>query len=84
MLSCLADPKYQYKERNFFRCVDTKSPNNDKDLKNYNPLLIPVMLGWLRQITKHKFNGKVKKKVTYQSPCGRRFRSLTEVHRYLT
>ena len=83
-VKCLADPRYKYNERDFFRCVDSDNPNNDKDLKNYNPLLIPMILGWARQVTKHRFYGKIKKKVIYQAPCGRRLRSLVEVHRYLT
>ena len=81
---CLADNRYKYNERDFFRCVNTDNPNNDKDLKNYNPLLIPVMLGWTRQVTKHRLHGKMKKLVVYTAPCGRCLRSLAEVHRYLT
>lgn len=81
---CLADPRYQYNEKEFFRCVDTDEPNNDKDLKNHNPLLIPIIHGWARQLVKHKLYGKIKKKIVYQAPCGRRLRTLVEIHRYLT
>ena len=80
----MADPRYQYNEKEFFRCVDTDEPNNDKDLKNHNPLLIPIIHGWARQLVKHKLYGKIKKKIVYQAPCGRRLRTLVEIHRYLT
>ena len=65
-IRCLSDPRFQYKE---------------SELKGNNPLLIPIMLGWERQVSKHKQGGR--RKVFYLAPCGRRLRTLEEVHRYL-
>ncbi len=50
-------------------------------LKNNSPLLVPILLGWERQLTKHKCQGR--RTVFYAAPCGRRLRNLDEVHRYL-
>ena len=65
-MTCLEDPKYQYRE---------------KDMKLYNPLLIPIILGWKRQLTKHMNQGR--RTIFYVAPCGRRLRNLEEIHLYL-
>ena len=70
---CIDDPKFVY---------DPDKPvTKDEKLKHFSPLLIPIILGWNRQITKHKNFGK--RSIYYVSPCGRRLRNLAEVHRYL-
>jgi len=65
-IKCLSDSKFQYRE---------------PEHKLINPLLIPMVLGWERQVSKHKLGGR--RKVFYVAPCGRRLRSLDDVHRYL-
>lgn len=50
------------------------------NLKQYSPLSKPLLSGWERQICKTKLNKKV---VAYRGPCGRRFRDIGEVHKYL-
>jgi histone-lysine N-methyltransferase SETDB1 len=70
---CMDDTKFLYDEN--------KIITKDEKLKHFNPLLVPVILGWKRQITKHKNFGK--RSVYYVSPCGRRLRNLEEIHRYL-
>jgi len=70
---CMDDQKYTYDPEKFV--------SKEEKLKNFNPILIPVILGWKRQCTKHKNMGK--RSIYYVSPCGRRLRNLEEVHRYL-
>lgn len=60
---------------------DAKFQYFEKDMKGENPLIIPMKLGWQRQIA--KFNNNGRRQVFYIAPCGRRLRSLEEVHRYL-
>ena len=60
---------------------DDKFQYFEKDMKGENPLIIPMKLGWQRQIA--KFNNNGRRQVFYIAPCGRRLRSLEEVHRYL-
>ena len=62
--ACLADPQYQFVEA---------------EHKQFNLLLVPVLLGWDRQIAKKRGS----RKILYVAPCGRRLRSFEEVHRYL-
>ncbi|KAF9417064.1 hypothetical protein HW555_005762, partial [Spodoptera exigua] len=50
-----------------------------KELRTYNPLAKPLLSGWERQIVRFKGH----KEVMYRAPCGRRLRSLSELHRYL-
>jgi histone-lysine N-methyltransferase SETDB1 len=50
-------------------------------MKGENPLAIPIKLGWQRIISKFHNNGR--RQIFYKAPCGRRLRSLDEVHRYL-
>ena len=71
--SCMDDIKFVYDE--------DKPVTKDEKLKHFNPLLIPIILGWKRQVSKHRNFGK--RSVYYISPCGRRLRNLEEVHRYL-
>ena len=49
-------------------------------MKGVNPLLIPVKLGWKRELV--MFNNRGRRKVYYVAPCGRRLRSYEEVHRF--
>ena len=70
---CLDDPKYIYDE--------DKQVTKDEKLKHFSPLLIPIILGWKRLLTKHKNLGR--RSIHYVAPCGRRLRNLEEVHRYL-
>ena len=60
---------------------DSRFQYRESEHKVYQPLLIPVALGWERQISRHKLAGR--RKVFYLAPCGKRLRSLEEVHRYL-
>ena len=53
----------------------------ESELKGNNPLLIPIMLGWKRIITRHKTQIR---KIFYTAPCGRRLRNLSEIFQYLT
>ena len=50
-------------------------------MKEFTPLLIPIRLGWSRQLTKHKNQGC--RIIFYIAPCGRRLRSMEELHTYL-
>jgi len=52
--------------------------------RTVNPLLIPVMLGWRREVAQH-MDPVVKGTWTilYRAPCGRKMRSIEEVHLYL-
>jgi len=61
---CVDDPKYRFE---------------DRLLALAGPLMMPIMLGWQRQCTKHKNQGK--RTIFYVAPCGRRLRSLAEVHK---
>ena len=45
------------------------------------PLVVPIVLGWTRQLARHSNKGV--RKVCYVAPCGRRCRDLQEVQRYL-
>ncbi|CAB3257516.1 unnamed protein product [Arctia plantaginis] len=50
-----------------------------KELRTYNPLAKPLLSGWERQIVRYKGQ----REVMYRAPCGRRLRSMRELHRYL-
>jgi histone-lysine N-methyltransferase SETDB1 len=63
---CVSDPQHRYQEA---------------EHKQYNLLLVPVLVGWERVVSKHRQGGR--RKVFYVAPCGRRLRGLEEVHRYL-
>ena len=60
------DPKYVFDPE--------KLVTKDEKLKHFNPLLIPIILGWKRELTKHKNMGK--RSIYYVAPCGRRLRNL--------
>lgn len=58
---------------------------SEKDLPRLQfptALMIPIVLGWKREITSHTHRGTVRK-VFYTAPCGRRLRNLFETQRYL-
>ena len=72
------DPKYIYEaEKLISLSKDETLKSNNEKLKNFNPLLIPIILGWRRQLTKHKNMGK--RSIYYVSPCGRRLRNLVRL-----
>lgn len=48
---------------------------------DHNPLSVPLIRGWSREITKQRNGGR--RNVVYRAPCGRRMRNMDEVHRYL-
>ena len=54
-------------------------------IKHVNPLLIPMMHGWQRQIhhQSRAATNNVRKRVNYVAPCGRTLRTITEVDKYL-
>ena len=53
-----------------------KLVTKDEKLRDFNPLLIPVILGWERLTMGTR-------SIYYVSPCGRRLNTLEEVHPYL-
>lgn len=59
-------------------CVGADDPDA---LKGKNPLAIPSLYGWERQIVKQ--SKKSKRKVQYTAPCGRRLRNIEEVAHFL-
>uniref|UniRef100_T1IYR1 Histone-lysine N-methyltransferase n=1 Tax=Strigamia maritima TaxID=126957 RepID=T1IYR1_STRMM len=66
------------------RCSPNCLPEGSHDLnkhKGSNPLMIPMLCGWERQITKYQTSGK--RVLFYRSPCGRRLRDMKEVRIYL-
>ena len=61
----------------WFHEIFSQVPDEDdryEKLCHFNPILIPIILGWKRQITKHRNAGK--RSVYYIGPCGRRLRNL--------
>ncbi|KDR11107.1 Histone-lysine N-methyltransferase eggless, partial [Zootermopsis nevadensis] len=48
-------------------------------MKGENPLVIPMLCAWERQL--NRCRGK--RMVMYKAPCGRRLRNMEELHRYL-
>lgn len=48
-------------------------------LDSYSPLAKPLLSGWERLV----FKQKAKRNVVYRGPCGKSFRNLAEVHKYL-
>ena len=72
--ACIAEEKYRYDEDEVRRKMQA-------DGATINPLLLPIMHGWKRQLTKHRMAQK--RTVFYVAPCGRRLRNLEETHRYL-
>ena len=71
---CMDDPKYIYESEKQISITKDETLKAFEKLKNFNPLLIPIILGWKRQLTKHKNMGK--RSIYYVSPCGRRLRNL--------
>lgn len=52
--------------------------------KGKNPLLIPIFLGWERQLRRFRACGPGPKVIiTYRSPCGRHLRNLEDLQNYL-
>nr|CAD7591759.1 unnamed protein product [Timema genevievae] len=72
------------KPRSFTRhqCSPRCLTENTFDLKNFrgvNPLWIPIICGWRREI----IHFRTKRVIVYRTPCGRRLRRMDELHRYL-
>ncbi|KAJ8299143.1 hypothetical protein KUTeg_023203 [Tegillarca granosa] len=61
------------------KCVEGK--DEVEKYKGFNPLLIPLLLGWERHVCKTKPSNK--RIVMYKAPCARRLRSIEEVDKYL-
>ncbi|XP_029829493.2 histone-lysine N-methyltransferase SETDB1 isoform X4 [Ixodes scapularis] len=59
-------------------CVEPEDPEK---LVGRNPLSIPCLMGWERQVAKP--SKKSKRRVFYTAPCGRRLRNIAEVAQYL-
>ncbi|XP_053673545.1 histone-lysine N-methyltransferase eggless-like [Anopheles nili] len=55
--------------------------NNTKVLRSYNLLSRPLIVGWERHLCSAQ--NQKKEVVVYRAPCGRRLRSMYEVHRFL-
>lgn len=64
-------------------CLCVADLNDDPvQHKGQNPLTIPILCGWERQVVRHK---QVSKRVVlYRAPCGRRLRTMDEVTEYLS
>ncbi|XP_043220666.1 histone-lysine N-methyltransferase eggless-like isoform X1 [Amphibalanus amphitrite] len=62
-------------------CIRNYSDVDMDQLKGNNPLLMPMMSGWIREIVRHRTS---KRTVLYRAPCGRRLRSLDEVFHFLS
>ena len=76
---CMDDPKYIYESEKQISITKDETLKAFEKLKNFNPLLIPIILGWKRQLTKHKNMGK--RSIYYVSPCGRRLRNLVRFNK---
>ena len=65
-------------------CVK-KWEEKEINLKQINPLLVPILFGWQRHIStqsKECYSNN-RRSVNYVAPCGRRLRSISEIDRYL-
>ena len=54
-----------------------------KKNRNISPLLIPIVLGWRRQIVKIRKKAQTRKSIFYATPCCRRVRTVDELFMYL-
>ncbi|XP_072034491.1 histone-lysine N-methyltransferase SETDB1-B-like isoform X2 [Amphiura filiformis] len=64
-----------------YYCVISCWPTDANKTFNKNPLRLPEICGWSRELCKTKGSGK--RHVIYRTPCGRVLRRLEEVNRYL-
>ncbi|XP_049538184.1 histone-lysine N-methyltransferase eggless [Anopheles darlingi] len=71
-------PPQKFKPHN---CGPTCLYKSSFDMRSFSHLGKPLLCGWERQICKSRF--KKVPSVVYRGPCGRRMRSMAEVHRYL-
>ncbi|XP_046453809.1 histone-lysine N-methyltransferase SETDB1-like isoform X2 [Daphnia pulex] len=62
------------------KCIE-EFPYADGDNKNLNPLSIPMLCGWSREVAKQRHGERLS--IIYRAPCGRRMRNMDEVHRYI-
>jgi len=60
------------------KCMDTFNIN--VDTKDSNPLMIPLLMGWERELT---FAAGGRRKVFYTAPCGRRLCNINQVCKYI-
>lgn len=56
---------------------------NDDRFKHCSPFIVPLMVGWKRQIAIRRVHRKQRKSVYYVAPCGRRLRSLADIAIFL-
>ena len=75
-----------YKPHPCTRACVAKYENSLSEIKFLNPLLMPLLHGWQRQIcTQRKtIRTGAKKWISYMAPCGRSLRNTGEVEKYLT
>ena len=59
------------------KCMDTFVQN--VDTKDSNPLMIPLLVGWERELT---FAAGGRRKVFYTAPCGRRLWNMNQICKY--
>ncbi|GFR12470.1 histone-lysine N-methyltransferase SETDB1 [Trichonephila clavata] len=61
-----------------------REKNNPTSMKGCNPFLIPIHLGWERQLRRLITKDSTRLKVLYRTPCGRHVRDLEEISLHLT
>ncbi|KAF8796329.1 Histone-lysine N-methyltransferase eggless like protein [Argiope bruennichi] len=61
-------------------CAEKASP---AEFKGRNPLLIPIYVGWERQIWRYSGDSFSKIRLMYRAPCGRHLRNLGEILKFL-
>ncbi|XP_071831065.1 histone-lysine N-methyltransferase SETDB1-B-like isoform X2 [Apostichopus japonicus] len=64
-------------------CVSSAWPLEPGKLSNLNPLMLPHVYGWTREMMK-PHSAKDRKQVLYKTPCGKSLRSMEDVDMYLT
>ena len=85
-LEAYFDPQcVAYKPHACTRACVAKYEVSIENVKNLNPLLMPLLHGWQRLICTQKKTLRVgsKKWIGYMGPCGRTLRNTAEVDRYL-
>ncbi|CAL1267317.1 unnamed protein product [Larinioides sclopetarius] len=64
-------------------CRSCRELTDPVEFKGKNPFLIPIYVGWERQIRKFTKVGS-KLNIMYRTPCGKHLRELQEIQDYLT
>ncbi|XP_035212513.1 histone-lysine N-methyltransferase SETDB1-B-like isoform X2 [Stegodyphus dumicola] len=62
--------------------IGCREEENPDKYRGRNPLLIPMYLGWERQLRNYRKGGP-KVMIMYRAPCGRHLRNLLEIQYYL-